>query len=252
MTGDGGLVEVQATAERTPLSRAHLDELLALAAGGIAQLRARAGAGDRGGRPVTADCRCSRSCWPPATPHKVASSRALLAPARGRRAARRRRAAARDRRHVRGQRAAQGPRRRARRPAGRRSPTTRASRPRRSAARPGVRSARYAGEHATDEREPRQAARARRPPAARWPTCARSPTSTRDGAEQRLRGPLHRHAGAPRRGATGGFGYDPVFLPDDEPSGRTMAELTTAEKDAISHRGRARRCALLAPALSAG
>jgi ribonuclease PH len=40
MTGDGGLVEVQATAERTPLSRAHLDQLLALAAGGIDQLRA--------------------------------------------------------------------------------------------------------------------------------------------------------------------------------------------------------------------
>jgi ribonuclease PH len=40
MTGDGGLVEVQATAERTPLSRARLDELLALAAGGIAELRA--------------------------------------------------------------------------------------------------------------------------------------------------------------------------------------------------------------------
>jgi ribonuclease PH len=39
MTGDGGLVEIQATAERTPLSRAHLDELLALAAGGIEQLR---------------------------------------------------------------------------------------------------------------------------------------------------------------------------------------------------------------------
>jgi ribonuclease PH len=39
MTGDGGLVEVQATAERTPLSRASLDELLALAAGAIAQLR---------------------------------------------------------------------------------------------------------------------------------------------------------------------------------------------------------------------
>jgi ribonuclease PH len=39
MTGDGGLVEVQATAERTPLSRTHLDELLALAAGGIAELR---------------------------------------------------------------------------------------------------------------------------------------------------------------------------------------------------------------------
>jgi ribonuclease PH len=39
MTGDGGLVEVQATAERTPLSRAHLDELLGLAEGGIARLR---------------------------------------------------------------------------------------------------------------------------------------------------------------------------------------------------------------------
>jgi ribonuclease PH len=40
MTGDGGLVEVQATAERTPLSRAHLDELLALAGAGIESLRA--------------------------------------------------------------------------------------------------------------------------------------------------------------------------------------------------------------------
>ena len=39
MTGDGGLVEIQATAERTPLSRAHLDELLALAEAGIGILR---------------------------------------------------------------------------------------------------------------------------------------------------------------------------------------------------------------------
>ena len=39
MTGDGGLVEVQATAERTPLSRASLDELLGLAEGGIGRLR---------------------------------------------------------------------------------------------------------------------------------------------------------------------------------------------------------------------
>jgi len=39
MTGDDGLVEVQATGERTPLSRASLDELLVLAAGGIARLR---------------------------------------------------------------------------------------------------------------------------------------------------------------------------------------------------------------------
>jgi ribonuclease PH len=40
MTGEGGLVEVQATAERTPLSRAHLDELLLLAEAGIRELRA--------------------------------------------------------------------------------------------------------------------------------------------------------------------------------------------------------------------
>src|ERR671920_1432860 len=40
MTGDGGLVEVQATAERTPLSRASLDALLELAAKGIDQIRA--------------------------------------------------------------------------------------------------------------------------------------------------------------------------------------------------------------------
>jgi ribonuclease PH len=39
MTGEGGLVEVQATAERTPLSRASLDELLGLAEGGITRLR---------------------------------------------------------------------------------------------------------------------------------------------------------------------------------------------------------------------
>jgi ribonuclease PH len=57
MTGEGGLVEVQATAERTPLSRAHLDELLALAAVGIERLRdvqqraiGQAPAGAAGGR----------------------------------------------------------------------------------------------------------------------------------------------------------------------------------------------------------
>jgi ribonuclease PH len=43
MTGDGGLIEVQATAERTPLSRASLDELLALAAKGVAELQAAQG-----------------------------------------------------------------------------------------------------------------------------------------------------------------------------------------------------------------
>lgn len=45
------------------------------------------------------------------------------------------------------------------------------------------------------------------------------------------------HIGREPRG-TGGFGYDPLFWPDEAP-GRTMAELSMAEKNAISHRGRA-------------
>lgn len=40
------------------------------------------------------------------------------------------------------------------------------------------------------------------------------------------------------RGA-GGFGYDPVFLVEGDAAGRTMAELSPEEKNAISHRGRA-------------
>lgn len=43
-----------------------------------------------------------------------------------------------------------------------------------------------------------------------------------------------------RRGE-GGFGYDPLFVAADTPDGRTSAELSVAEKDAISHRGRALR-----------
>ena len=39
MSGDGGLIELQTTGERTPLSRAHLDEILSLAGNGIERLR---------------------------------------------------------------------------------------------------------------------------------------------------------------------------------------------------------------------
>jgi XTP/dITP diphosphohydrolase len=38
---------------------------------------------------------------------------------------------------------------------------------------------------------------------------------------------------------TGGFGYDPVFVPDGDTVGRTFAEMTPAEKQAISHRAQA-------------
>lgn len=46
---------------------------------------------------------------------------------------------------------------------------------------------------------------------------------------------------APSARGSGGFGYDPAFLPRDIADGRTMAELSAEEKDAISHRGRAAR-----------
>ncbi|MFB4297248.1 RdgB/HAM1 family non-canonical purine NTP pyrophosphatase [Actinomadura sp. NTSP31] len=64
--------------------------------------------------------------------------------------------------------------------------------------------------------------------------------------EGRMRGTVIR---SPR--GTGGFGYDPVFLPDGET--RTTAEMAPAEKDAISHRGRAFRALaeLLPDALAA-
>lgn len=45
---------------------------------------------------------------------------------------------------------------------------------------------------------------------------------------------------ARQKRGTGGFGYDPVFLPDAYP-GRTLAEVSEEEKNAVSHRGRAIR-----------
>jgi XTP/dITP diphosphohydrolase len=66
------------------------------------------------------------------------------------------------------------------------------------------------------------------------------------GAEQVTEGVLRGRLIRARRG-TGGFGYDPIFIPDG--GTQTTAELSPAEKDAISHRGRAFRA--LAPAIAA-
>ncbi|RAY15809.1 non-canonical purine NTP pyrophosphatase, RdgB/HAM1 family [Actinomadura craniellae] len=68
------------------------------------------------------------------------------------------------------------------------------------------------------------------------------PDGTECVAEGRMTG---RVIDAPR--GDGGFGYDPIFVPDDG-DGRTTAELPAAEKDAISHRGHAFRA--LAPLLA--
>ena len=66
-----------------------------------------------------------------------------------------------------------------------------------------------------------------------------------DGSEQVTEGVLRGRLIRARRG-TGGFGYDPVFVPDGATA--TTAELSPADKDAISHRGRAFRA--LAPAIT--
>jgi XTP/dITP diphosphohydrolase len=66
------------------------------------------------------------------------------------------------------------------------------------------------------------------------------------GAEQVTEGVLRGRLIRARRG-TGGFGYDPIFIPDG--GTLTTAELSPADKDAISHRGRAFRA--LAPAIAA-
>jgi XTP/dITP diphosphohydrolase len=62
---------------------------------------------------------------------------------------------------------------------------------------------------------------------------------TPDGEEHVFEGTCEGTLAAEPSGA-GGFGYDPLFVADEAP-GRTMAELSDAEKDAISHRGHAAR-----------
>jgi XTP/dITP diphosphohydrolase len=61
-----------------------------------------------------------------------------------------------------------------------------------------------------------------------------------DGTEHLFEGRCEGTLAEVPRGS-GGFGYDPAFLPDEIADGRTMAELDPAEKNAISHRGRAAR-----------
>ena len=108
--------------------------------------------------------------------------------------------------------------------------------------RPGIHSARYGGEGATDEenlakllREVAEAGDDRR---AAY-VCALALVEA-DGAEQVFEGRCEGHLIDEPRG-TGGFGYDPAFVPEDTADERTMSELTDAEKNAISHRGRAAR-----------
>jgi XTP/dITP diphosphohydrolase len=105
---------------------------------------------------------------------------------------------------------------------------------------PGVRSARYAGEQASDEQNLEKLLRETQDAGDRSAAyvCAlafAAPGGDVQLFEGRCEGRLAR---APR--GSGGFGYDPIFLPLDGPSpDTTMAELEPARKNAISHRGRA-------------
>jgi XTP/dITP diphosphohydrolase len=108
---------------------------------------------------------------------------------------------------------------------------------------PGVRSARYAGERATDEENLDKLLREAPAGSRLRYVCVMAfvePDDDGRPVERVFLGDCRgRRAESPR--GHGGFGYDPAFLPDDELSGRTMAELSDLEKDAISHRGRAVR-----------
>jgi XTP/dITP diphosphohydrolase len=109
--------------------------------------------------------------------------------------------------------------------------------------RPGVRSARYAGEEASDEQNlAKLLGEVGRQDDRRVAYVADIALVTEDGDEfvfeGRCEGTL-----ATEPSGSGGFGYDPAFIPDDTGPGdqRTMAELSPEEKNAISHRGRAAR-----------
>lgn len=101
--------------------------------------------------------------------------------------------------------------------------------------RPGVRSARYAGPDATDaENLAKLMAEAPAGSALRY-VCALAYVDPVGGAERVFFGYCTGRLSDEARGSRG-FGYDPAFLPDGDYEGRTMAELTDAEKDAVSHR----------------
>lgn len=111
---------------------------------------------------------------------------------------------------------------------------------------PGVRSARYAGEGASDQENLDKLLAEAPAGSALEYVCALAYVDPVSSVERMFEGRCAgRLAESPR--GEGGFGYDPAFLPDDEPGGRTMAELSDERKDEISHRGRAARalCAWL-------
>jgi len=105
---------------------------------------------------------------------------------------------------------------------------------------PGVRSARYAGEQASDEQNLAKLLREAPAGSGLEYVCAIAYVEPAGGVERLFHGRCTGKLAAEPRGEHG-FGYDPAFLPDEGPAGLTMAQLGDEQKDAISHRGRAAR-----------
>ncbi len=105
---------------------------------------------------------------------------------------------------------------------------------------PGVRSARFAGPSATDEQNLEKLVLEAPADSRLRYVCALAYVNPETGEERVFFGDCRGRV-APVRAGSNGFGYDPVFIPDATGDNRTMAELTDAEKDAISHRGHAVR-----------
>jgi XTP/dITP diphosphohydrolase len=108
---------------------------------------------------------------------------------------------------------------------------------------PGVRSARFAGEHAGDAANLAKLLGSAPVGSGLRYVCALAYVDPGAGVERLFEGTCSGVVADRPRGS-GGFGYDPAFVPADGAApgdGRTMAELTEAEKDAISHRGNAVR-----------
>ena len=108
---------------------------------------------------------------------------------------------------------------------------------------PGVHSARWAGADATDADNLRKLLDQAPYGADLEYVCVIALVDPATGEERTFEGRCAGVLSGDPRG-TGGFGYDPAFVPSGDHTGRTMAELTPAEKDSISHRGRAARSLL--------
>jgi XTP/dITP diphosphohydrolase len=108
---------------------------------------------------------------------------------------------------------------------------------------PGIRSARYASEDGENASDAANLAKLRREAPVgsglRY-VCALAYVDPERALERVFHGYCSGRLAAQARGS-GGFGYDPVFLPDEGPDELTMAELSDEQKDAISHRGNAAR-----------